>query len=238
MPPAPVTAAATQPIPIRVWDLPTRLFHWALAAAVVALAVTGEVGGNAMVLHMRLGLAVGALLLFRILWGLVGGRWSRFSSFVRSPGAIVRYVRGGSGQAGHVDVGHNPLGSLSVLAFLFFLAIQVATGLVSDDEIATAGPLTRFVSSAVVSPATSWHADIGKAILIVLVLLHVAAIVYYLRRKQLNLVRPMLTGDKPLPADTPPSRDTRATRLLAAVLLAACGALAVWVNALGAVAAF
>ena len=79
---------------LRVWDLPTRCFHWALAVAVSALVITGHVGGNALVWHMRLGLAVLVLLSFRLLWGVIGGRWSRFSAFVRSPGALRRYLRG------------------------------------------------------------------------------------------------------------------------------------------------
>jgi cytochrome b len=189
-----------------------------------------------MVWHFRLGLAVGALLLFRLLWGVLGGRWSRFASFVRSPATIVRYLRGEAVDG--ADVGHNPLGALSVLGLLGLLGLQVASGLVADDEIANTGPLNRFVSGAQASLATTWHADIGKVILIVLVGLHVGAIVYYLRRKGINLVRPMLSGDKALPEGTPASADTTATRLLAAVLLALCAALMWWLNSLGDVPAF
>jgi cytochrome b len=233
MSPTPATSSAT--VAVRVWDLPTRLFHWALALCVLGLYVSGQIGGNAMDWHMRLGLLTGALLVFRVLWGLVGGRWSRFASFVRSPGTVLRYLRGEA--VPHAEVGHNPLGAFSVLGLLGLLMLQVATGLVADDEIATTGPLNRFVSSAWAGRATSWHADIGQLILIGLIVLHVAAIVYYLRRKQLNLVRPMLTGDKALPAGTPASRDSLATRLLALLLLLACVALAGWVFSLGQVAA-
>lgn len=219
--------------PVRVWDLPTRLFHWLLALAIVGLVVTGQIGGNLMVWHFRLGLAVGALLVFRVLWGLVGGRWSRFASFLYSPASVLRYLRGQPRPDDHFEVGHNPLGSGSVFALLGALAVQVASGLVADDEIANVGPLNRFVSSALASQATSWHKDGGKLLLIVLVLLHVGAIVYYLHRKKLNLVRPMVTGDKPLPAGTPASRDSLATRALALALATACAAGAVWVNGLG-----
>jgi cytochrome b len=217
---------------VRVWDLPTRLFHWSLAAAVVALVITGHVGGNALVWHMRLGLAVGALLVFRLLWGLVGGRWSRFSSFVRGPATVLRYLRGQAAPGDGLDVGHNPLGAWSVLAMLVVLAVQVGTGLVADDEIATTGPLNRFVSGATAQQATAWHTDAGQWLLIALVALHLAAIVRYARRGQ-RLVPPMLSGDKQLPADTPASADSLATRALAAVLLAACGAAAAWVASLG-----
>ena len=113
------------------------------------------------------------------------------------------------------------------------LAVQVASAPMADDEIATTGPLNRFVSSATASLATGWHKGLGKALVVALVLLHVAAIVYYLRRKKQNLIMPMLTGDKVLPAGTPASTDNLVARGLAAVLFAACAALAVWVASLG-----
>src|SRR4051812_31198764 len=94
---------------VRVWDLPTRVFHWALAVCVVALVATAYIGGNAMAWHLRLGYAVLSLLLFRLVWGLVGGRWSRFGSFIYAPGTVLRYLRG-QGQPEH-SVGHTPLGA-------------------------------------------------------------------------------------------------------------------------------
>lgn len=218
---------------VRVWDLPTRAFHWLLVAAIVGLVITGEVAGNALVWHMRLGLMVLALLGFRLVWGLVGGRWSRFASFLYSPATVMRYLRGEPTPGVATDVGHNPLGAFSVLALLALLAVQVGTGLVADDEIATTGPLNKFVSNATGLAATSWHSGVGKGLLIALVVLHVAAIVFYRVKKRVDLVRPMLTGDKPLPADVPPSKDTVRTRVLALVLLAAWLAVAGWVMKLG-----
>lgn len=217
---------------VRVWDLPTRLFHWVLLAAVVGLVITGSVGGGLMVWHFRLGYTVLALLLFRIVWGLVGGRWSRFASFVRGPGTIVRYLRGQSRADEHAEVGHNPLGALSVLALMGVLLLQVACGLVADDEIANVGPLNRFVSTEWASWATSWHKGPGKFLLLVLVGLHVAAILFYKLAKRLDLIGPMLRGDKSLPAHTPASRDDLATRVMALVIFAACAAAAVAVSRL------
>ena len=219
-------------VPTRVWDLPTRLFHWLLVVGVVGLVITGNVGGNAMVWHARLGVGVGCLLVFRLLWGVVGGRWSRFASFVRSPAALLRYLRGASTPDEHVHVGHNPLGALSVLALLTVLLVQVASGLVSDDEIAFTGPLVAFVSGATSSLATSWHKGWGKLILIGLVVLHVAAIAWYKRKGQ-NLVTPMITGDATHPADTPASADGLAQRGLALALFLACAAGGAWVLAQG-----
>lgn len=219
---------------VRVWDLPTRLFHWVLAVTVVGSVVSAKIGGNAMVWHFRFGTVVLALVAFRILWGLVGGRWSRFASFIYAPATVLRYLRGQARPGEYLDVGHNPLGSFSVFALLGFFALQVATGLVADDEIASVGPLNRFVSAAVVSRASSWHKEYGQWILITLVVLHIAAILFYLFNKRHNLVRPMLVGDKPLPAGTPASADGPAQRLLALVLLIICGAGASWVYSLGA----
>ena len=187
-----------------------------------------------MVWHFRFGYVVFALIAFRVLWGLVGGRWSRFSSFIYAPATLMRYLRGQGREDEHLEVGHNPLGSFSVFALLGLLALQVATGLLADDEIANVGPLNRFVSSAIASQATHWHKDYGQWILLALVVLHLAAIVYYLVRKQQNLVRPMLVGDKPLPPGTPGATDSAATRLLALLLAALCAGAVAWVVSLGA----
>ena len=218
---------------VRVWDLPTRLFHWALALLVLGSIVSAHVGGNAMAWHMRSGYAVFALLAFRILWGLVGGRWSRFASFVYAPATTLRYLRGESRADEHHDVGHNPLGALSVFGLLAILMVQVATGLVADDDISSTGPLIKFVSSATSGLATKWHGGPGQWLIIALVLVHVAAIVFYLLKKRHNLVRPMVTGDKPLKADVPASIDNLRSRGLAAVLLCVCAAAVAWVVTLG-----
>jgi cytochrome b len=219
--------------PVRVWDLPTRTFHWLLALAVVGLVVTAKVGGNAMVWHMRLGLAVLALLSFRIIWGLIGGRWSRFASFIYAPGTVLRYLRGEHRPGDHFEVGHSPLGAFSVFALITLLLVQVGTGLISDDEIATTGPLNRYVASATGLLATGWHKGYGQWILLCLVALHIVAIVVYKLRGK-NLVTPMITGDKPLPADVPAAQDSLATRGLALVVLAACVAGVVWIARQGA----
>ena len=216
-------------ITVRVWDLPTRFFHWALVLCTLGLAISGSIGGNVLVWHLRLGYTMLALLLFRVVWGLEGGRWSRFGSFVYAPQSIINYLKG-RGKPEH-SVGHSPLGAGSVFAILAVLIAQVGTGLLSDDEIAFSGPLTRFVSNATVGLATHYHADIGKWALLALVLLHVAAILFYLRRKE-NLVAAMLHGDKQLRVAAPASRDDTASRAAALLILSACAALAYWVSTL------
>jgi len=212
----------------RVWDLPTRLFHWALAAAVVGLVVTGTVG--AMEWHFRLGYVAMALLAFRLAWGFVGGRWSRFSAFLYAPRSVLAYLRGRA----HPDhlIGHNPLGALSVFALLGILLLQVATGLVSDDEIAASGPLTRFVSNATVRLASSWHAVPGKWAVIVLVSLHLLTVLFYVAFKRRSMVRPMLSGDKLAAVGVKSSVDSVATRLTALAVFMVCMGAAWWVSTL------
>lgn len=218
--------------PVRVWDLPTRTFHWVLAACVLASVVSAKIGGDAMVWHFRCGYVVFTLLGFRFVWGLVGGRWSRFASFIYHPTTILRYLRGKHRPGEHLDVGHNPLGAFSVFALLGVLAAQVATGLVADDEISSTGPLIRFVSGATSSAATSWHKSWGEWLVIGLVLLHVGAIVFYAVKKRQNLVRAMFSGDKLLPADVPPSADHVGARGVALVLVALCAACVGWLVSL------
>ena len=216
---------------VRVWDLPTRVFHWSLALCIVGLIITGNVGGNAMVWHFRIGLMVLALLLFRLVWGLVGGRWSRFAAFIYSPRSVVNYLKGvGRPQD---SVGHTPTGAASVFALLAILLAQVSSGLISDDEISNAGPLVRFVSTATVNLATNYHKNIGKWLLLTLVALHIGAIVFYLWRKH-NLVNAMLHGDKELVVAVPGSRDDALSRAGAVLVFALCAAFAAWVSSLAA----
>jgi cytochrome b len=205
---------------VRVWDLPTRLFHWALAACVIGLVITANVGGSWMQWHGRLGYTVLCLLLFRIVWGLIGGHWSRFGNFLYGPSAVVAYLRG-QAPATH-RVGHNPLGMFSVFALIAVLLLQVSTGLFADDEIAFTGPLVGLVSGDTVSQATRYHKSIGKLLLIALVSVHVLAILYYKWVKKDNLVTPMVLGDKQVPTPAPSSRDTASTRLVALMVCAAC----------------
>lgn len=220
-------------IRVRVWDLPTRAFHWLLAAAICFSVVSAKIGGNAMEWHFRSGCLVLTLLAFRLAWGLVGGRWSRFASFIYAPATLLRYLRGGSRPGEHHEVGHNPLGSLSVFALLALLLLQVGTGLIGDDEIASVGPLNRFVATDTGLAATSWHKSYGQWIVLGLVAVHVLAIGYYALAKKVNLVRPMLVGDKLLPASTPASADGPPQRLLALILACACAGGVWWLVRLG-----
>ena len=216
---------------IRIWDLPTRLFHWALAACVIGLVLTAQLGGSAMLWHFRLGYVVFTLLVFRLVWGFVGGRWSRWSALPLGLQQVRTYLQGRSSTE-HLG-GHNPLGSWSVLALLFFLSLQVATGLVSDDEISNTGPLSSLVSAHVASLATSWHKHWGKLTLIALVMSHLAAIAWYRWRHHQRLVSAMLHGDKQLDQPVAPSQDHARNRTWGAIVMLLSIALVAYVISLG-----
>lgn len=205
---------------IRVWDLPTRIFHWTLALCIVGLVITGNIGGLTMDWHQKLGCTVLSLLLFRLVWGFVGGRWSRFASFVQSPSTVLDYLKG-RGRPEHL-VGHNPLGAGSVLAMLLFLLLQVLTGSFSDDTISFSGPMSKFVSDDSVRWITHYHKHFGKTIVFALILLHLGAIGFYAVRKKQNLVVPMINGDKELEHHVEASRDDARTRTMAAVIFVLC----------------
>ena len=216
---------------IRVWDLPTRLFHWSLVLLVIGMVITGNIGGQAMVWHFRMGYTILSLLLFRLVWGFVGGYWSRFVQFLYSPSTVLRYLKGQSVPS-H-SVGHNPLGAGSVFALLFILLAQVSTGLFSDDDIAFSGPLTPLVANATVKAATFFHKEVIKVVLILLVVLHIAAIVYYRKKKGTDLVTPMIKGDKQVSEALPSSKDTAASRLGALVIFGLCALIVRWIIGLG-----
>lgn len=219
--------------PVRIWDLPTRMFHWVLAAAVIGAVVTAKIGGNAMAWHMRLGLLALALLAFRLVWGFVGGRWSRFAAFLEPPRNVVAFLRGDRGPGGRWNIGHSPLGGLSVIALLLLLMAQTLTGLVADDEIATTGPLNRFVEPTFALRATAWHETGGQYLIYLWVALHVGAVFYYLRAKKIDLIRPMWHGDKQLAPDTQGSADGARERTVAGVLIVACLGAAWWISRVG-----
>jgi cytochrome b len=215
----------TAAIPVRIWDLPTRLFHAALAVGVTAAIVTAKLGGDWMAWHLRCGEAVMALLLFRWIWGFAGGRWSRLRSFLPTPARLARALRGRA--TADDGIGHGALGSLSVWAFLLLLSLQVATGLMADDDIATTGPLNAHVAGRLAKRASGWHSGWGADLILALIGLHVLAIGWYTLRRRAPLLRAMWNGDKTLPPDTPASRDDLGRRLLALALWAAASGV-VW----------
>lgn len=175
---------------IRLWDLPTRLFHWLLALCVIAALVSGQIGGKLIDLHGKIGLAIVGLVAFRIVWGFAGSTYARFAHFFPTPGKIKAYLNGE-----WQGLGHNPLGALSVFGLIFLLTAQVITGLFSNDDIAFVGPLYDLISKSLSNRLSGLH-ELLSNILIALVVLHLAAIAFYGHVKKDKLIKPMLTGWK------------------------------------------
>jgi cytochrome b len=182
-----------------LWDLPVRLFHWSLPVLLLTAWLSAEF--DALDIHEWCGYTVLVLVGFRIVWGFIGSRHARFSDFVRSPAAAIRYLRGREPER----EGHNPAGAWSVLAMLALLLVQGATGLFNSDDISFEGPLVHVLDEDIVDALAAWH-EPNFWLLLTLVTLHVGTVLFYLRRRKRNLVRPMLdggastTGEAPRPA--------------------------------------
>ena len=173
---------------VRVWDLPVRLFHWSLVLLVPALWWAAET--DRMDLHILLGETMLGLLLFRLLWGVLGSSTARFARFVKGPGAVLRYLRGGQRA-----IGHNPLGGWSVVLMLLALSIQVGLGLFASDEDGLHfGPLSRHMPDLESAHALAERHETFFWVIVSLIALHVLAILWYLLVKRDNLVTPMVTG--------------------------------------------
>ncbi|MBS9475671.1 cytochrome b/b6 domain-containing protein [Ancylobacter sp. VKM B-3255] len=184
---------------VLAWDLPTRLAKWLLAALVGLAFASKYYGDPAMVWHQWNGLAILVLVVFRLLWGVVGGSTARFAAFVRGPSALLGYVGGLlKGRPAHY-LGHNPLGALVILGLLGLVAAQGLTGLFTTDDIIVYGPMTPVASDATMARASALHQQIYP-FLLALIGLHVVANLAYSLFGRDNLVRAMITGRKPAAA--------------------------------------
>lgn len=189
----PLTGSGRLQIP--VWDWSVRLFHWALVVLIAAAWATAEAGVDYMQWHMRCGYAVLTLLLFRLLWGLVGSGSARFGSFLRGPRAVLAYARAWFSPKPQHFLGHNPLGGWMVIVLLLLVGVQAGTGLFANDDIFNEGPLARLVSGDASDLLTAIH-KVNFNLLLAAVGLHVSAVLLYLLRGE-NLLRAMFTGRKP-----------------------------------------
>jgi len=237
-----VTASEEAPqvvrtVAVRVWDLPTRLFHWSLAALVAANVATGHfdsmLGPNTLDWHRRFGYALLGLVAFRLVWGFAGGTHARFASFLKGPGTVITYAKSLVSGRHDVCAGHNPMGGWSVVALLGSVATQAVTGLfIVQEDYGIAGPLSRFVSGAVSDRMNSIHEANGW-VLCALVGLHLAAIALHTVKWREDLVGAMLSGVKRLPAGREGEAGRPATWLALAGALVAGGAVIAGLVALG-----
>ena len=206
---------------VTVWDAPTRLFHWLAAALVAAAYATWRL--NWMVWHGRVGDALLALLLFRLLWGFFGSETARFSRFVASPRAAAQHLKFAFLRKPDRQIGHNPAGGWMVLLLLLLLLAETLTGLYVANDIADVGPFTEVVPALVANAIEASHAIVWDALLAA-ILLHGLAIFAYAAAKGQNLLLPMITGTKVLPASLSAPRlasPTRAALLFAGGIAAA-----------------
>jgi len=195
---------------VRVWDIYLRLFHWALVCAVTVSFLSIQF--DAMQIHTTSGICVVGLLVFRIIWGIVGSTTARFRQFVRGPKTVLAYIKSETAApkvssrvsdarpTQVVHPGHSPIGALSVVGMLTVLSVQIASGMFADDEVYTTGPLAQFVSLDFSEAATAIH-GINAKITAGLIILHLIAIAFYFFVRKSNLILPMLTGDKSYPAN-------------------------------------
>ena len=193
-----MTNLATNLISAPVWDGFVRVFHWSLVLLFAASVATGKVGGEWMVWHMRSGYAILALVTFRLIWGFVGGEYARYVSFLTGPIRAMKFAKGLLGKTQQHVIGHNPVGGWMVIVLLLLLATQAMLGLFSNDEIATTGPLARYVSDETSIALMGRHRTIGD-ILLALVGIHVAAVLFHVVVKKEGLIRAMFNGKKDLP---------------------------------------
>ena len=208
---------------VRIWDLPTRMFHWLLVALIPFQWWTAE--EDRLDLHIISGTAILGLLLFRMLWGLFGSSTARFANFIKGPAGILAYLRGKAADS----IGHNPVGALSVVGLLGLLSAEVVLGLLAGDEDGIeSGPLSYLIEPDLSEDLADLHED-AFDVLLVLIGLHVAAIVFYALFRRKNLVGPMISGQGKAAADGGEMEAGPAWRFLVAAILAAT--ISLWVQA-------
>ncbi len=198
---------------VRVWDLPTRLFHWALVLSIFTAWASWRysevIGDHTLKLHRWTGMFVLVLLVFRLLWGFVGSSTSRLSQLFSWPWTAAGYARDLLTNRSRHYLGHNPLGSYMVLALLGAVAVQAGLGLftVEHNDI-TAGPLYRLISEEQREWVSRWHNRWFDWVLLILIPLHILANIGYALIKRDPLIRAMVTGRKPAAdyADAPEAR--------------------------------
>ncbi|MDV7142265.1 cytochrome b/b6 domain-containing protein [Tropicimonas sp. TH_r6] len=191
---------------VRLWDPFVRVFHWLLAICVIVTWLWGQFNPTGfLTLHFWLGYTVIGLLVFRLVWGLVGPWPARFVHFIYGPGTYARYISGMSKRKPSNWPGHNPVGALSVYLLLGVLALQVFSGLFADPEdYINAGPLADDFPG-MVKLGTEIHHTLAPIILL-LVVLHLGAVAFYKIWKRENLIPSMLHGRKVVKGEVPAGR--------------------------------
>ncbi len=179
----------------KVWDLPVRLFHWLLVLLIIAAWATQETPLADIDRHAAIGQVIVGLVVFRLVWGLIGSRTARFASFLRGPGQAFTHLRELVQRKPYHADGHNALGGWAVVALLLAIGVQAGTGLFTNDDIVFEGPLAGLVSYDTQILLTGWHKQ-WFDILFIVIAAHIIAVVLYRVLVRENLVKPMITGVK------------------------------------------
>ena len=208
---------------VKVWDLPSRIAHWALALSILGSYGGAEFGWFSMQWHFYFGYAAITLVIFRVLWGFFGSEQARFRNFLRGPGAVWRYLKNLSDKNSTESIGHSALGGWAVLVLLAATLAQGISGLFNTDEIEWFGPLSEKVSSELIDQMAWFHNNFSNVLLIVIGIHIIAALLYLLIKKQ-NLIAPMITGVK----RTVQAADAVQKPIWLAVLLLVISAAALW----------
>ena len=167
--------------PILVWDMPTRIFHWLLVICFAAAWLTSE-SERLQMIHYAFGYSACALILFRLVWGLIGTKYARFSQFIKGPNEIFGHLKGVLGSHQDVTPGHNPAGGIVMLGLMAIILLIGITGYWSVKEF-----LGDLMSEA--------H-EVIASFALALVIIHIAAAVLMSVLQKENLVRAMVTGKK------------------------------------------
>jgi cytochrome b len=186
-------------VAVKVWDAPIRIVHWAIVLLFAFQFVTGKIGGELMTWHAYCGYSILVLVVFRILWGFVGSTHARFASFLAGPAATLRFARRLFSRQAVPQLGHNPLGGWMVIALVACLAFQAGSGLFANDGASAEGPLASLVSLEVSNRLTELHRW-NLNLLLLLAGIHIGGVLFHWFAKKDNLVAPMFSGVKQVPA--------------------------------------
>jgi len=208
-----------------IWDLPLRLFHWCFALTVFGCWYTAEQGADLVEIHMQLGFVTLGLILFRIIWGLIGTTHARFVQFIPSPKRLVHYLT--PSKTNKISPGHNPLGALMVVVMIVLVLAQAVSGLFINDDIFSAGPYYGTLSKDGEKLMFFIHHNVFD-FMIAAIILHIAAISYYWLIKKQNLILPMITGKKSDKQVKPTDAISHSKLLLAIFIVLLCAVFMYW----------
>ena len=175
---------------MKVWDLPLRIFHWALMISIMGCFVSGKMENWAI--HERFGMSVMALILFRIIWGFIGSETAQFRNFLTMPKAVFATAKQMWKKRSSLSRGHSPVGGYATLALLAIPLVMAFTGSISTDDILYDGPFYHLASEWSQLAGRIHH--LGEKAIIAIVILHLGALGFYWFALRKNIITPMVTG--------------------------------------------